>query len=263
MKPSTMSSLVSLLVLPALGACGGKLAPLGTATDLDAGVLDSGGRPVVEHVDPTSGPNSGGTTVAIRGAGFATDGGTQITFAGFPASEVTCSSESECVVISPRAGASATAQVVDVQATVRGVLGDPGALSSLTGPQDVFTFTAGPSCNATQVCNSLYLPQLEVTCSGEVAFYVSPWTTDEQLVAQGTSYSAGTQTCGGSLAACSGSPSSGSCTSFSLQAAALQCGAPNFCSLCEKIAGGVCSLGASPMCCTAICQSVVPMPACP
>jgi hypothetical protein len=259
------SILSSLVIVVALSGCGGKLAPLGGSTDLDAGVLliDSGGRPVIEHIDPSSGPNSGGTTVAIRGAGFATDGGTQITFAGFPASHVTCSSESECVVLSPWAGPSSSPQVVDVQATVRGVLGDPSALSSLPDQPDVFTFTAGPSCNATQVCTELDLPQLVVTCPGQVAFYDSPWTTVEQLVGQGASYSAGTQSCGGALSACDGAPSNGSCTSFSLQAEALECGAPNFCSLCKKIAHGICSSGPDPMCCTAICQTTVPMPPCP
>ena len=263
MKPSTLPALLSLVALSALAGCGGKLAPL-EVRHHDAGVVvDAGGRPVVLHVDPSSGPNSGGTPVAIHGAGFATDGGTQITFAGFPASQVECTSESECVVVSPRAGANPNAQVVDVQASVRGVLGNPKALSSEPGPQAVFTFTAGPVCSATQVCNGLYLPELVVSCPHPVAFYVAPWTPQEQLVEQGASYSAGTQSCGGALVACDGTPSNGSCTGFSLQASSLYCGDANSCSLCKSVANGVCSLGPSPLCCTGIRQSFIPMPPCP
>jgi hypothetical protein len=260
---SRSECLAAALVL-ALSACGGKIAPPGESRrGLDAGVLDSGGHPVVEHIDPSSGPNSGGTTVSIQGAGFATDGGTQITFAGFPAAQATCLSDSECVVLSPWAGPSSSPQVVDVQVTVGGELGHPGALSSATGQQDVFTFTAGPSCDATQVCTALDLPRLELSCPDEVTFYGAPWTPQQQLAGQGTSYATGTQQCGGALAACYGEPTNGSCSEYTLQAGALQCGSTNFCALCQTIAHGVCSLGPDPLCCTAICQSIVPMPPCP
>ena len=219
---------------------------------------------VVTHIDPSSGPNSGGTTIAIAGSGFEPDGGTQITFAGFPASHVQCLSDSQCVVISPWAGPSSAPQVVDVQATVRGLLGAPEALSSVTGQQDLFTFEAGPNCNATQVCNGLYLPQLVVSCPAEVAFYVSPWTANQELVAQTASYTAETATCGGVLAACNGDPTNGSCVSYSLQAStSLQCGVENFCFLCQMFSHGVCTLGPNPLCCTSICQDTLPAPTCP
>lgn len=259
----SISPRLQVVALVALSGCGGKLAPLeGDGGARDAAAFDSGGRPVVTQVDPSSGPNSGGTTVAVHGSGFATDGGTQVTFGGSPASQVTCTSDSECIVISPWAGPSSTPMVMDVQATVNGVLGDPDARTSARQGEDLFTYTAGPDCNAAQVCNGLELPLLVVSCPGQVSFYAEPWKAQQELVAQASTYSAHTAVCGDQLAACDGTPTNGSCSTYSLVALQLQCGAENYCKLCKEL-GGMCSLGPDPVCCNTICTTALPTPPCP
>ena len=247
----------------ALSGCGGKLAPLGDAGLDDGGGIDSGGADsgtgidasfpdgalVVTRVAPSSGPNSGGATVNVSGVGFATDGGTQITFAGFPATSASCSSDTECVAVTPYPGPSGTApQVVHVQASIHGVLGDPAALSSLPGPQDVYTYLAGPTCTGTLTCEGPYFPLVVVTCTTTVNFYVDPLASNQMFVSTGTTYGAQTDNLGGLIAACDGTPTLGSCTTFSTyEPIATYCGAPGFCDICRKW-GGTCSDGQYPTC---------------
>ena len=138
----------------------------------------------------------------------------------------------------------------------------PGALTSTTSEQDLFTFTAGPNCEATQECVTLGFPQLMLSCPDAASFYVGPWTTQQELVGQGTTYATPTQPCGGIVAACYGEPTNGSCSTYSLHVESMQCGAENFCELCKRVAGGICTLGPSPLCCTSICQATIPIP-CP
>ena len=166
------------------------------------------------------------------------------------------------MVLSPAAGYSSSAQVVDVQATVRGVLGQPEALTSATAGNDAFTYSAGPLCGTALTCPGPYYPKLVVSCPDQVSFYLSPGAANQALLDTSTSYTAATQGCGAELGACYGSPQNGSCSTFSLEASEFACGVPNFCNLCKK-AGGVCSLGANPLCCTSICTSTVPEPPCP
>ena len=246
----------------AASGCGGKLAPLDDA-GVEAGGIDAGGYDaaeagidasfvdgalVVTEVIPSSGPNSGGTTVTIRGAGFVTDGGTQITFAGFPAAGASCSSNTQCFAVTPYPGPSAGAQVVHVQATIHGVLGDPGSLSSEPRPEDVFTFLGGPSCTGAITCEGPYYPLVVVTCTTTVNFYIDPLTPSQKFVATGTTYSAQTGDLGGLVAACDGTPTNGACTTFSIyEPVETYCGAPGFCDICKKW-GGTCSSGQYPTC---------------
>jgi hypothetical protein len=255
MRTSRHALLAVAVAVPAL-ACGGKIAPLGQAEDAgdageapDAGAEDDAGAsspdagPMVDDVFPTSGPNSGGTRVTITGSGFDAEGGTQITFAGFPAADVACDSTVRCVATSPYAGYSAVAETVDVQATVGGVLGADGSRSSPARPRDRFTFTAGPSCTEGLVCSGFFFPQLVLTCSEAVAFYLYARTSDQELVATATTYSITTNDVGAAVAVCYGDPSSSSCTPYSTFEAQLgYCGDPSFCFVCERWLGGVCGV---------------------
>jgi hypothetical protein len=233
----------TLLSVCALAGCGGTIARddgLGAGTE-----PGSAGGPVVDHVEPNTGPNSGGTSVHVSGSGFALDGGTQFTFGGTPATHVTCTSDTACVVVTPPAGFATRTQAVDVQASVGS--GKPGALTSATTGNDVFTYAAGPDCSTAQVCEMLGVPRLLVTCPSQVTFFqLGP---PDSMVGTGTSYTS-PMNCG-SLAACDGSPSSGSCSRYSLVPPAVSCGDPWFCDKCSK-AGLYCTSGPSPLCCNGV-----------
>jgi hypothetical protein len=248
MRLSPLAALVGSIGAAALG-CGGKIAPLGDAggatdsaeeeEEVELASPDAG--PVVDSVFPRSGPNSGGTRVTVTGSGFVTGGGTQISFAGFPASDVACDSEERCVATSPYAGPSAVPETVDVQATLAGALGAPGSRSSAVGPRDEFTFRAGPPCTQSLACSGLYFPQLIIDCPAAVAFYLYPRTPQQELVATATTFMATTNDVGAAVSACYGDPSSTSCTPFSTFEAQLSyCGDPNFCFDCERWLMGVC-----------------------
>ena len=105
-------------------------------TDLDETWV-FGVAPTVSSVSPSSGPASGGTTVTIAGSGFSTTAGaTMVNFVpagGSPSSanaatNVSCSSASQCTATSP-----AGQGTVDVQVRVSGV-------PSATSAADQFTF---------------------------------------------------------------------------------------------------------------------------
>ncbi len=76
------------------------------------------GSPTVTSVSPDAGPTAGGTSVTVTGSGFA-PGTTATTFefGKALATEVSCSSTSMCVVVSPAAAKGKTG-VVDVRALV-------------------------------------------------------------------------------------------------------------------------------------------------
>ncbi|HEX3345886.1 MAG TPA: IPT/TIG domain-containing protein [Polyangiaceae bacterium] len=248
-----------------LYGCGGKLAPLDDAgadaeaeADADAGIdaheagIDASfvdGALVITSLAPSSGPNSGGSTVTVYGAGFATDGGTQITFAGFPAASASCPSDTQCVAVTPYPGPSDGPQVVHVRATLHGELGGPGTLSSAERSEDLFTYLTGPSCTGTLTCEGPYFPKVVVDCKTSVNFFVDPMTGSQKLVATGTSYAADTSDLGGIIAACNGTPALGSCTTYSIYEALWSyCGAPDFCEICTKWHGGICNPGPPPTC---------------
>ena len=58
--------------------------------------------PSVSGLSPSSGPATGGTIVTLTGSTFATDGSTTIRFGASPATNVSCSSTTQCTATSPR-----------------------------------------------------------------------------------------------------------------------------------------------------------------
>jgi hypothetical protein len=223
-----------------LAGCGGDLVH----SDGTSASTETGGRPVVDGVDPSTGPNSGGTSVRVSGSGFAQDGGTSFTFAGSPAFNVTCSSDTECSMTTPPAGFTPNMQLVDVRATVGALPDLSGKRTSATNGNDVFTYAAGPNCSTVQDCSTLAAPELIVTCPTQVTFF--ELAASNPMLATGTTYSAA-MNCG-ALAACFGSPTNGSCSPYSLNPPADACGDLNFCNKCSA-AGGYCSSGPDPLCC--------------
>jgi alpha-tubulin suppressor-like RCC1 family protein len=88
-------------------------------------------RPVVESVSPGSGPAAGGTSVTIKGAGFAVGtSATKLTFGRRDATSVDCTSTTQCTVVSPAQAAG----VVGVKATVNEITSPKNA------PADEFTY---------------------------------------------------------------------------------------------------------------------------
>ncbi|HUH81980.1 MAG TPA: IPT/TIG domain-containing protein [Solirubrobacteraceae bacterium] len=73
------------------------------------------GNPTVESVSPSSGPAAGGTTVTVKGSGFALGSATTFLFKKTAGKSASCSSTSECTVTSP-----AGTGTVDVIASVAG-----------------------------------------------------------------------------------------------------------------------------------------------
>lgn len=167
--------------------------------------------PAITNITPNSGPNGGGTTIEIDGVGFDTAGGTTFRFGGAAASIVSCSSSTRCSVTTPNVGASSSAQTLPVTATVRG-------FSSTATPTNVFTFTAGPTCNAQESCTGIAFgfPNLVITCPpGSVeSFYTSWGSPDAAHAVSANSFTTGMNNVGGTVYACD--PSTKSCTAYSI-----------------------------------------------
>jgi len=89
--------------------------PFGTSASVSADRYRF--APQVSGVSPSGGPQAGGTTVTVRGAGFV-PGGTSFKVGGGQAKAVLCSGESQCTLLTPRSSVSGA---VDVVATVAGV----------------------------------------------------------------------------------------------------------------------------------------------
>jgi hypothetical protein len=71
--------------------------------------------PVITGLSPNNGPNTGGTSVNVTGAGFATGTtGTVFKFGSAKATNVNCASSTACVVVAPGHAVGK----VDVKATV-------------------------------------------------------------------------------------------------------------------------------------------------
>jgi len=110
--------------------------------------------PVVTSLSPSSGPQSGGTTVTVSGAGFlTTSGGTTIDFGSTPASSVSCTSETTCTAVSPPGSAGTS---VPVTATVAGETSPSSGAPTFTylsGAPTVSSLapTSGPATGGTTV----------------------------------------------------------------------------------------------------------------
>jgi hypothetical protein len=200
--------------------------------------------PTVTSVAPSSGPNTGGTSIQVGGAIFDTTGGTQIIFGGPNgrlATGVTCPSSTQCSATTPDAGSSG---VWDVLVSVGGFTSDRNP------PGSNFTYTAGPDCSSTLVCPAQFgFPNLVVQCPAPENFY-----KDQTFVGSGTNYSFPTSNVDSNAAACLPSPGN-SCTYFSLhESSSNYCGTPTPPPICRlKPIGAVCSTDAD--CCSGNCAS--------
>ena len=104
--------------------------------------------PVVNGISPSSGPISGGTTVTISGANFAS--GAAVTFGGTAASSITVSSSSQIVAVSPSHIAGSVAVMVSEngQSSTAGTSFTYNALSpTITG----ISPNNGPTAGGTNV----------------------------------------------------------------------------------------------------------------
>jgi IPT/TIG domain len=232
----------------ALG-CFGKIAP----TPSDGGVRDAGIDaddtpwpdagdsgvlvPVVDRVDPSSGPNSGGTLVTITGSGFALGDATEISFANIAASHVSCTSHHQCTAITPFAGESDQDQLAHVRASIYGTLDAPGSRSSATRDQDIFRYTGGPPCTAALFCDAGD-PLIQVTCTTIAYYYFLARSPAEQLLWVGTSYGFQTQVVPSHGTVCYGDPRSSSCRTFDTYEARWSiCGDYGLCVQCKRCGG--------------------------
>lgn len=89
-------------------------------------------RPVVDGIQPDSGPVAGGTVVTVTGSGFT--GASQVFFGADPALSFTVDSSTRITAVSPGAGAPAT---VDLTVVTSGG-------TSATASADEFTYRARP-----------------------------------------------------------------------------------------------------------------------
>lgn len=111
------------------------VASVGTSIDTSADNFTFGqgacGNPTIVSVSPSSGPNSGGTTVTITGTNFVS-GATSVTFGGTAGTSVNVTSPTTLTVVTPQH----TGGQFDVIVTVNGQ-------SSATSALTKFTFTGG------------------------------------------------------------------------------------------------------------------------
>ena len=75
------------------------------------------GPPIVGDVSPREGSAGGGALVTVKGGGFATGSATSFTFGKVPAEDVSCSTDTECTMVAPKAAKPGT---VDVRARAGG-----------------------------------------------------------------------------------------------------------------------------------------------
>lgn len=122
-----------------------------TSAASSADVFTYDTAPIVTGLTPSTGSQSGGTSVTINGSGFDTSATSTVHFGLVDILNVACVSSSACVVNSPAATGT-----VDVTVT------DPGGTSAVT-PADQFTYTAATTPIITSVA-----PNQGVTAGGTV-----------------------------------------------------------------------------------------------
>ena len=130
----TINSATSITAISPAGTSGSVevsvTTPAGTSAATSADLFKYK-APTVTSVTPNSGPKAGGTSVTIKGSGFALGAATTIKFAAGVASAVNCTSTTTCTAVSP---AHPKTGVVDVKATANG-LSSPKSV-----PADQFTY---------------------------------------------------------------------------------------------------------------------------
>jgi large repetitive protein len=89
--------------------------------------------PAVTNLNPDFGATGGGTTIVVKGAGFATGSATAFKLGKVPATSVDCTSTTACTVVAP-AAKKGKAGAVDVTVTVA------GKTSKKRPPADQFTY---------------------------------------------------------------------------------------------------------------------------
>jgi hypothetical protein len=121
-----------------------------TSTDIPGDVYTYQVFPSVASVTPGSAPVTGGGTVTIVGTNFSTaPGGTLIEFSSLPATNVSCSSPTQCTATVPTRDSSAGYLMADVTATVndRTSINSVGfAFGKPTDPFKGVTKCAGIDC---------------------------------------------------------------------------------------------------------------------
>jgi len=147
-----------------------------------SGPAPSSSPPAVTGVSPSSGPLSGGTSVTITGAGFATtSGATTVDFGSTAASEVSCSTATSCTATSPGEAAGS----VDV------TVSDPNGTSTASAAE-VFTYvpvptitritpSSGPASGGTKVTiwGSNFVGTVSVHFGGKLATSVRALSSSE------------------------------------------------------------------------------------
>jgi hypothetical protein len=128
-------------------------------------------------IDPTSGPEAGGTVVTLNGIGF-DPGTTAVNFGANPATNVTCGSTTQCQATAPAGTGSVTVTVrsagmpADGSATYSYVAGPPPpptltSISPTSGPESggtVVTVNGSGFVSGTTVVNFGANPATGVTC---------------------------------------------------------------------------------------------------
>lgn len=111
--------------------------------------------PTVSKVDPSSGPEVGGTSATITGTDFTTDGTTSVTFGGEPATDVTCASATTCTATAP-----AGTGTVDVVVTT------PIGHSGTGATADQYTYLPVPSVTSVSPSEGPLSGDIQVTVHG-------------------------------------------------------------------------------------------------
>ncbi len=121
--------------------------------------------PSVSGVVPTSGPESGGTSVTITGTGFAPGGGAtaSVKFGTAAASDVTVNSATQITASSP----SVAPGTGTVDVTVTLTLPGGTAATSATNSNDTFTFIAAPEVDSVGPASGSSLGGTDVTITGK------------------------------------------------------------------------------------------------
>jgi len=132
---------------------------------------------LLTSIDPTSGPEAGGTVVTLNGMGF-DPGTTAVNFGANPATNVTCASTTQCQATAPAGTGSVTVTMrsagmqADGSATYSYVAGPPPpptltSISPTSGPESggtVVTVNGSGFVSGTTVVNFGANPATNVTC---------------------------------------------------------------------------------------------------
>ncbi len=133
-----------------------------SSNELNATPVGTASPPTISKVQPTSGPDSGGTSVTITGSGFSTTAGaTAVKFGSTAATGVTCISTTSCTAFSPPGIGT-----VDVTATV-------SAHTSSTSPSDQFIYLIA-DCARVRITQTTFVTWGHILCLGPGSVVYAP-----------------------------------------------------------------------------------------